>query len=162
MRTDFQCRRFGPHFFFHFARTYRRDCAAPAARFLSLPRFFASLLRTCLSCKRLGPHFLFRLAEKENGRRRPKEKGRSLWSGQRFHSTGFFLAAVSACRASSEGRCAFPDAQPLTLAVCAAWRRHCRFHSMQLNEENVENLLNRPALLRRTTRDSARPPGLPG
>ena len=65
-------------------------------------------------------------------------------------------------RASSKGLCAPPDAQPLTLAVYAVWRCHCRVHSVRLNREEAENLLKRPALLRRTARDSAMPPGLPG
>ena len=40
--------------------------------------------------------------------------------------------------ASSEGLCAPPDAQPLTLAVCAAWRCHWRFHIVRLNGERLK------------------------
>ena len=68
-----------------------------------------------------------------------------------------FGGTAGAYRASSKGLLAPPDAQPLTLAIIIVWRCHCRFHSVQLNGEKAENLLKRPALLCRTTRDSAMP-----
>ena len=37
--------------------------------------------------------------------------------------------------ASSKGLCAFPDAQPLTLAVVVAWQSHCLFDVMRQDVE---------------------------
>ena len=113
------------------------DSATPAARgFVLTP--FSCLSPACwLTVQAIRPHFLFRLAEKENGRRRPKEKGRSLWILQRVHSTDFQRTA-GAYRASSKGLCAFPDARPLTLMVYTAWQNHCLFDVMRQDDSEVQ------------------------
>ena len=108
-----------------------------------------------------APIFFFALPKKKTVAGGQKKKG-ALYGLSKGSIQPGLLAAAHACRASSKGLCTPPDAQPLTLAVCAAWRCHYRFHSVRLNGEKAENLLQRPALLRRTARDSAMPPGLPG
>ena len=108
-----------------------------------------------------APIFFFVLPKKKTVAGGQKKKG-ALYGLDKGAIHPGFRQTAGAYRASSKGLCAPPDAQPLTLAVCAVWQCHCRVHSVRLNREEVENLLNRPALLRRTTRDSATPPGLPG
>ena len=108
-----------------------------------------------------APIFFFVLPKKKTVAGGQKKKGALCRLSKGSILLGL-RATAGAYRASSKGLCASPDAQPLTLAVCAAWQCHCRFHSVRLNGEKAENLLKRPALLRRTTRDSAMPPGLPG
>ena len=103
-----------------------------------------------------APIFFFVLPKKKTVAGGQKKKG-ALCCLSKGTVQPCFQVTAGARRASSEGLCAPPDAQPLTLAVCAAWRCHCRVHSVRLNGEKAENLLNRPALLRRTTRDSAMP-----
>ena len=103
-----------------------------------------------------APIFFFALPKKKTVAGGQKKKGALYGLDKGTVQPGFRVTA-GPYRASSKGLCALPDAQPLTLAVCAAWRCHCRFHSVRLNGEKAENLLKRPALLRRTTRDSAMP-----
>ena len=123
--------------------------------------FFYSVLSS-LSCvlaysaSDSAPIFFFALPKKKTVAGGQKKKG-ALYGLSKGSIQPGLLAAAHACRASSKGLCAPPDAQPLTLAVCAAWQRHCRFHSVRLNGEKAENLLKRPAMLRRTIRDSAMP-----
>ena len=128
-------------------------------------------MRAGFQCKRLVPHILFRLAEKKKTVARRRKLCIARFHGgvktysRRCVSFPPHKRCAGLCGgfgASSKGLCAFPDAQPLTLAVCAAWRCHFRAHSVRLNGEKAENLLKRPALPRRTTRDSAMSPGLPG
>ena len=132
------------------------DCAASAARF-----FFYSVLSS-LSCvlaysaSDSAPIFFFALPKKKTVAGSQKKKG-ALYGLDKDTIHPGFQQTAGTYRASSKGLCAPPDAQPLTLAVCAAWRSHCRFHSVRLNGEKAENLLKRPALLCRTTRDSAMP-----
>ena len=108
-----------------------------------------------------APIFFFALPKKKTVAGGQKKKG-ALYGLSKGTVQPCFQVTAGARRASSKGLCAPPDAQPLTLAVYAVWRCHCRVHSVRLNREEAENLLKRPALLRRTTRDSAMPPGLPG
>ena len=103
-----------------------------------------------------APIFFFALPKKKTVAGGQKKKG-ALYELSKGTIQPGFLQTAGAYGASSKGLCAPPDAQPLTLAVCAAWRCHCRFHSVRRDGEKAENLLNRPALPRRTTRDSAMP-----
>ena len=113
------------------------------------------------SASESAPIFFFALPKKKMVAGGQKKKG-ALYCRDKSPIQPGFQQTTGAYRASSKGLCASPDAQPLTLAVCAARWCHCRFHSVRLNGEKAENLLKRPALPRRTTRDSARSPGLPG
>ena len=123
---------------------------------------YLNLVLSSLSCVLVysasdsAPIFFFALPKKKTVAGGQKKKG-ALYGLDKGPIHPDFRVTAGAYRASSKGLCAFPDAQPLTLAVCAAWQRHCRVHSVRLNGEKAENLLNRPALLRRTTRDSAMP-----
>ena len=145
---------------------YKGDCAAPAARFFCLHPVLLSLSCVLVSqASDSAPSFFFVLPKKETVARRRKLciarfHGGVKTDSRRCVSFPPHKRCAGLCGgfwASSKGLCAFPDAQPLTLAVCAAWRCHCRFHSVRLNREEAENLLKRPALPRRTTRDSAMP-----
>ena len=113
------------------------------------------------SASESAPIFFFALPKKKTVAGGQKKKG-ALYGLDKGTVQPGFLRTAGAYRASSKGLCAFPDAQPLTLAVCAARWCHCRFHSVRLNGEKAENLLKRPALPHRTTSDSAMPLGLPG
>ena len=108
-----------------------------------------------------APIFFFALPKKKTVAGGQKKKGALCRLDKGPIQPGFRVTA-GAYRASPKGLCAFPDAQPLTLVVIIVWWCHCRVHSVRLNGEKAENLLKRPALLRRTARDSAMPPGLPG
>ena len=108
-----------------------------------------------------APIFFFALPKKKTVAGGQKKKG-ALYGLDKGPIHPDFRVTAGAYGASSKGLFAPPDAQPLTLAVCAARWCHCRFHSVRLNGEKAENLLKRPAFPRRTTRDSAMPPGLPG
>ena len=108
------------------------------------------------SASESAPIFFFALPKKKTVAGGQKKKG-ALYGLDKGTVQQIFQRTAGAYRASSEGLCAPPDAQPLTLAVCAAWWCHCRFHIVRLNGEKAENLLKRPALPRRTTRDSAMP-----
>ena len=158
LRTGLQCRRFGLCFLiFPLAIKYRRDCAAPAARFFCLHPVLLSL--SCVPAFSAGdtaPIFFFVLPKKKTVAGGQKKKG-ALYCRDKSPIQPGFQQTIGAYRASSKGLCASPDAQPLTLAVIIVWWCHCRFHSVRLNGEKAENLLNRPALPRRTTRDSAMP-----
>ena len=140
---------------------YRRDCAAPAAHFFFNPVLLSLSCVQTFSANDTAPIFFFVLPKKKTAAGGQKKKG-ALCCLSKGTVQPCFQVTAGARRASSEGLCAPPDAQPLTLAVCAAWQSHCRFHSVRLNGEKAENLLKRPAPPRRTTRDSAMSPGLPG
>ena len=149
-------------FGFPFGKRRQRRLRGCGRAFLCLSHLLLSL--SCVpafSASDSAPIFFFVLPKKKTAAGGQKKKG-ALYGLDKGPIQPDFQQTAGAYRASSKGLCAPPDAQPLTLAVCAAWRCHCRFHSVRLNGEKAENLLKRPALLRRTTRDSAMPPGLPG
>ena len=87
-----------------------------------------------------APIFFFALPKKKTVAGGQKKKG-ALYGLDKGSIQQHFQRTAGAYRASSEGLCALPDARPLTLAVCAAWRCHCRVHSVRLNGEKAENLL---------------------
>ena len=72
-----------------------------------------------------APIFFFALPKKKMVAGGQKKKGALYGQDKDTIQPGFQVTA-GAYRASSEGLCAFPDAQPLTLAVCAAWQSHWR------------------------------------
>ena len=136
--------------------------SCPVCRHFCLASVLLSLSRILVDhASESAPIFFFALPKKKTAAGGQKKKGALYRLDKGTVQPGFRVTA-GAYRASSKGLYAPPDAQPLTLAVCAAWRGHCRFHSVRLNGEKAENLLKRPALPRRTTRDSAMSPGLPG
>ena len=70
-----------------------------------------------------APIFFFALPKKKTVAGGQKKKG-ALYGLSKVSIQPGLLAAAHACRASSKGLCAPPDAQPLTLAACAAWQSH--------------------------------------
>ena len=152
-----------PHFLlFLAAEGYRRNCASSDARFFILTLFYCLFHASLFIVQTIRPPFSFSSCRKRKRSPTAKRK-RALsvdWAKGPF-KRAFWPPHLPAGH-HLKVFCAPADAQPLTLAVCAAWWCHCRFHIMQLHREKVEKLLKRLALPRRTARDSAMPPGLPG
>ena len=92
---------------------------------------YLNLILLSLSCilifsaSESAPIFFFALPKKKTVAGGQKKKG-ALYGLDKGTIQPGFLQTAGAYRASLEGLCAFPDAQPLTLAVCATWQSHWR------------------------------------
>ena len=103
---------------------YRGACAAAAARFFCLHPVLLSLSCVLVSqASDSAPIFFFALPKKKTVAGGQKKKG-ALYGLDKGTVQPDFRVTAGAYRALSKGLFASPDAQPLTLAVCAAWQNH--------------------------------------